>query len=116
MKNSRQKGARGERLWRDELRANGYNARRGQQYSGGNDSPDVFCEEMSDHFWPEVKFVEKLNVRLAYAQAERDCDGEQIPYVAHKQSNKEWLVTMSADSFFALAEQYLTNKYLNTNK
>jgi hypothetical protein len=35
--NSRQKGARGERQWRDELRAHGYDARRGQQFSG---SPD----------------------------------------------------------------------------
>ena len=32
--NSREKGKRGERQWRDELRANGYMARRGQQFAG----------------------------------------------------------------------------------
>jgi len=31
--NSREKGKRGERQWRDELRANGYAARRGQQFT-----------------------------------------------------------------------------------
>ena len=39
--NSREKGKRGERQWRDELRANGYDARRGQQFSG---SPDWLPE------------------------------------------------------------------------
>jgi len=44
--NSREKGKRGERQWRDELRANGYTARRGQQFAGSPDSPDVVCEEL----------------------------------------------------------------------
>ena len=39
--NSREKGKRGERQWRDELRANGYGARRGQQFCGSAESPDV---------------------------------------------------------------------------
>src|SRR5262245_23870546 len=70
--NSRQKGARGERLWRDELRANGYAARRGQQFSGSPGSPDVVCEALPwIHF--EVKVVEKLNVQAAMEQARRDC-------------------------------------------
>ena len=46
MINSRAKGARGERMWRDQLRAEGYTAKRGQQHAGGQDSPDVVCEEM----------------------------------------------------------------------
>jgi hypothetical protein len=41
--NSSQKGKRGERAWRDELIAHGYSARRGQQFSGTPDSPDVVC-------------------------------------------------------------------------
>lgn len=47
MINSRQKGKRGERLWRDQLREQGFTARRGQQYAGGIESPDVICEELS---------------------------------------------------------------------
>jgi len=45
--NSREKGKRGERQWRDELRANGYAARRGQQFSGSPDSPDVICDGLT---------------------------------------------------------------------
>ena len=59
--NSRRKGARGERQWRDELRANGYCARRGQQFCGSAESPDVICDSLPwIHF--EVKAVERLNI------------------------------------------------------
>jgi Holliday junction resolvase len=44
--NSREKGKRGERQWRDELRAQGFAARRGQQFSGSPDSPDVVCDDL----------------------------------------------------------------------
>ena len=57
--NSRQKGARGERMWRDELREAGFTARRGQQFAGGTDSPDVICEELNN-LHMEVKFVQSL--------------------------------------------------------
>ena len=70
--NSREKGKRGERAWRDELRANGYDARRGQQFSGSPDSPDVICEALPWlHF--EVKCVERLNIEDAMEQVRRDC-------------------------------------------
>ena len=73
--NSREKGKRGERQWRDELRAHGFQARRGQQFSGSPDSPDVVCEELAWlHF--EVKAVERLNIEDAMDQARRDCMGE----------------------------------------
>lgn len=41
---SRDKGARGEREFRDLLREHGFEARRGQQFAGGNDSPDVVTD------------------------------------------------------------------------
>src|SRR4051812_17526596 len=70
--NSREKGKRGERQWRDELRAHGYAARRGQQFSGSPDSPDVVCDALAwIHF--EVKAVERLNIEDAMEQARRDC-------------------------------------------
>jgi len=98
--NSRAKGARGERQWRDELRGNGYAARRGQQFSGSPDSPDVICDALSwAHF--EVKAVERLNIEDAMDQARRDA-GAKIPFVAHKRNFRPWLVTMSAETFFRL--------------
>ena len=89
--NSREKGKRGEREWRDELRANGYAARRGQQFSGSPDSPDVVCEELDwIHF--EVKAVERLNIEDAMEQARRDCGLriadcgiQKVPVVAHSE-------------------------------
>ena len=106
--NSRQKGARGERQWRDELRANGYMARRGQQFSGSPDSPDVVCDSLPwVHF--EVKAVERLNIEDAMEQARRDSQRAEdrgprterrVPVVAHRRSFRRWLVTMDAETFF----------------
>ncbi len=98
--NSREKGKRGERLWRDELRANGYHARRGQQHAGGPESPDVICDELGGiHF--EVKAVERLNIEDAMEQARRDC-ATKTPVVSHKRNHRPWLVTMHAEFFFRL--------------
>ena len=104
--NSREKGKRGERQWRDELRANGYGARRGQQFSGSPDSPDVVCEDLAwVHF--EVKAVERLNIEEAMEQARRDCGARsaecgarKVPIVAHRRRFRPWLVTMEAETFF----------------
>lgn len=111
--NSRAKGARGERQWRDELRANGYAARRGQQFSGSPDSPDVVCDSLPwIHF--EVKAVERLNIEDAMDQARRDArrggksedrnpkaeGADKVPIVAHRRNFRPWLVTMEAETFF----------------
>jgi len=98
--NSREKGKRGERQWRDELRANGYAARRGQQFSGSPDSPDVICDALP---WLhcEVKCVERLNIEDAMEQARRDA-GVKTPVVAHKRNHRRWLVTLDAETFFQL--------------
>jgi hypothetical protein len=60
--NSRQKGKRVERLWRDQLREAGFlKAFRGQQYCGSAGNADVVCPELPTiHF--EVKGVQNLNV------------------------------------------------------
>lgn len=107
MINSKKKGARGERLWRDVLRAAGFTAHRGQQFSGGSESPDVVCEEMQEGFHPEVKVAERLNVREAYDQAVRDSSDNQIPYVAWKKNRKPWLAILGADDFLKIANVYL---------
>lgn len=117
--NSREKGKRGERLWRDELRAAGFTARRGQQFSGSADSPDVVCAELSwIHF--EVKCVERLNIEEAMEQARADCGSgiaecgvPKVPVVAHKRSRRPWLVTMEAEVFFRLLRGDFDTNYTN---
>lgn len=101
--NSRAKGARGERLWRDELRKEGFTARRGQQFAGGTDSPDVICEELKS-LHQEVKFVQNLSLDKACEQAERDA-GNKKWIVASKKNNKPWRVTMSSETFFAILRE-----------
>src|SRR5437667_12910270 len=96
--NSRNKGKRGERQWRDELRENGFAARRGQQFSGSAESPDVVCDQLRwIHF--EVKAVERLNIEDAMDQARRDSGGK-VPIAAHKRNFRPWLVTKESETFF----------------
>lgn len=98
--NSRQKGARGERLLRDVFIEHGFPARRGQQFAGGTDSPDVIVPDLP---WMHVecKFVENLNIHKAMEQATRDADGK-TPIVFHKKKNEDWLVTLTKEDFFEL--------------
>jgi len=93
MVNSRAKGARGEREWALWLKIwLGIKARRGQQFAGGPDSPDVIGLEGTH---AEVKRVEKLNISKAMQQAVRDC-GDNLPYVAHRKNGEAWMITIQA--------------------
>ena len=102
--NSRQKGKRVERLWRDMLRAAGFlKSFRGQQYCGAAGNADVVCPELPwAHF--EVKGVQNLNVLNAMKQAINDA-GTKTPVVAHKKNGEPWLVTMLADDWLELVKE-----------
>ena len=99
--NSRQKGKRVERLWRDQLREAGFlKSFRGQQYCGAAGNADVVCPELPMlHF--EVKGVQNLNVLAAMKQALAD-SGKKTPVVAHKKNGEPWLVTMLAADWLRL--------------
>ena len=99
--NSRQKGKRGERAWAAKLTEEGYGARRGQQFAGGCDSPDVVCDALPwCHF--EVKLTDALRLSDAVAQAHADKRDGQLAVVAHRRNRGQWLVTLTADDFFRL--------------
>ena len=101
MTNSRAKGAAGEREFAAYLRDRGHFARRGQQYAGGNDSPDVVTD-LPLHF--EVKRVQRLNIVDAIKQAVQDAPAGKAPVVAHRRNREPWLITLRADDFFTLIE------------
>jgi len=107
-KSQREKGKAGEREWAKFLRLTGgfSSARRGVQFSGGKDSPDVQCEELTG-FHCEVKRVEKLNIYDAINQARRDSSCAQIPYVAHRKNNCRWLATVEGEDFMKLLRAYV---------
>ena len=89
--NSRDKGKRGELEVAHILEKYGYDARRGQQFSGANGDPDVVGLP-GIHI--EVKRVEKLNIDEALEQSIRDAKDEEIPVVMHRKNRTEWKVTM----------------------
>ena len=101
MTNSRRKGAEGEREIAKILRGYGYDARRGQQYSGANGDADVVGLPGA-HI--EVKRVEALNIDKAMEQSKRDARGE-IPAVFHRKNGKEWKATVRLEDFIKLYKQ-----------
>jgi hypothetical protein len=98
--NSRNKGKRGELEAAHMLTDEGFPARRGQQFSGGADSPDIVCESLSSiHF--EVKRVEAGNPYNWVDQAKRDA-GYKVPVVLHRRNDCEWLAILPAKEFFRI--------------
>lgn len=108
MINSKRKGKIGELEWAGVLKEKGWEARRGVQYSGDVDAPDVVCQELPIHW--EVKRQENLNVHKAVAQAIRDCPKGKWRVVAHRKGKQgvvaQWLVTLPADDFLDLLKEW----------
>ena len=97
MTNSRRKGVVGEREIAKYLRDHGFTeARRGQQFKGGADSPDVVG---LTGFHVEVKRVERLDLNAAMEQSIRDSAPNETPIVVHRRNNDYWKVTMRLDDF-----------------
>lgn len=106
-KNSRAKGKGGELEWAHWLQARGIkSARRSAQFCGKHGDADVVTDGELSHFHQEVKRVEQLNIHDAVIQAQRDSGGKKIPIVAHRRNSKEWLVTMPAEAWLALAKSF----------
>ncbi len=93
---SRDKGARGERELAKEIsRLFRVEARRGVQYQGGPDSPDVVAEIPGIHW--EAKRTEKLSLYAALDQAIGEAGEGSIPVVAHRRNGKPWLAVVRLD-------------------
>lgn len=99
--NSRAKGAKGERELAGILRSHGFDARRGQQYSGLQGDADVVG---LPNIHIECKRVERLNIYDAIDQAKRDTKGD-LPAVFHRKNNCEWLVTMTLDDWMKIYKE-----------
>lgn len=101
--NSRAKGARAEReaakVWADLM---GCEARRGQQFSGGTDSPDVVTSMKHIHL--EVKRTERGNPYGWMAQAVRDA-GPKLPIVLHRRNGEDWLAIVRLSDVPRLAAE-----------
>ena len=98
--NSRDKGARFERLLAKMLREHGYEAERGCQHSGGKDSPDVKHNMTRLHI--EAKDVEKLNIWNALEQSKRDAGDDEIPVVMFKRNRTQVYVAVPFEEFMEM--------------
>jgi len=98
MPNAREKGKRGEREWSKTLNSllPGSNARRGRQYKGTAESPDVISD-LPIHW--EVKRRQSFNVHRAVSACRDECSVNRWPAVAHRKDNERWLVSMDAEDF-----------------
>jgi len=104
---SRRKGKRGEleaaaeirRIFRTE-------ARRGRQFRGTDDSPDVLADIPDVHI--EVKRTEAFRLFEALEQAIADA-GQKVPVVLHRTNRRPWVAIVRLDDLPRLATQlYLT--------
>ena len=103
--NSKKKGKGGELEWSRVCRAEGYDVRRTSQYCGQTGDASDCIGLPGIH--QEIKRVEKLNVHDAVAQAVRDSTGKnELPIVAHRRNNTQWLVTMRAEDWFRLYREW----------
>ena len=98
----RDKGKRGEREFAKEMaRLFRCEARRGRQYQGSDDSPDVVVDIPGWHF--EVKRTERLQLHAAMEQAVQDA-GDQIPIVSSRANHHDWLVTIRLEDWPRVCE------------
>ena len=101
---SRNKGKVGEREFSTELNLLlGLETRRGCQFKGTPDSPDVVG-------WPgvyiEVKRREKINVDKFMAEAAAEA-GDDIPLVATRRNRGEWLLTIKLKDLLPFAHEII---------
>lgn len=105
--NSKQKGARFERLLASRFREYGYDARRTAQYCGNTgDAADVIG---LPGIHVEAKHAEQMRLYEWVSQAKRDAlagGGQRLPAVFHKRNHAEILVTMELDDWMNLYREW----------
>lgn len=104
--NSKQKGARFERLLASKFREYGYDCRRGQQYCGANGDADVVG---LPHIHVEAKACERMQLYDWMYQAVRDAEagGEgRLPAVFHKKNHADILVTLRFEDFMHIYREF----------
>ncbi len=106
--NSKQKGARFERLLASKFREYGYNnSRRTAQYCGNTGDASDVVGLPGLHI--EAKHQEKMYLYDWMDQAKRDAKANgkgDLPTVFHKKNNADILVTMRLDDFMTIYNEY----------
>lgn len=106
--NSKQKGARFERLLASKFREYGYSdARRTAQYCGNTGDASDVVGLPGLHI--EAKHCEQMRLYEWMSQAKRDAEANgtgNLPAVFHKKNHAEILVTMTLEDWFNLYREW----------
>ena len=103
-RSQREKGKRGEREAAAELaQVLGVAARRGVQYQGGPDSPDVVLDGVAIHV--EAKRTERLTLWPAIDQARDDAPAGAVPVVWHRANRRPSVVIVETTRLLELARE-----------
>ena len=103
--NSKQKGARFERLLASKFREHGYDARRTAQFCGNTDDAADVIGLPGIHI--EAKHQETMRLYEWMAQAKHDAaKGGNLPAVFHKKNNAPILVMMELDDFMTIYKEW----------
>ena len=107
--NSRTKGKVGELELVNFMKERGFDCRRGQQFAGGTDSPDVLtnCPAL-EGYHIEVKRKEAGNPYEWLRQAATDAGLFKVPVVAHRRNKERWIAIIDFRDFLALVANALT--------
>lgn len=103
MTNSNRKGKTGERDLAEKLRAYGYEARRGVQYSGLTGAADVVGLPGIHIEVKRYKTITDSQLQEALRQAIRDARAEEVPAVFYREDRKKWRVYMLAVDLVCMA-------------
>ena len=115
--NSKQKGARFERLLASKFREYGYDARRTAQYCGNTGDASDVVGLPGIHI--EAKHQEAMRLYEWISQAKRDAEaggGNLLPAVFHKKNNAEILVTMTLDNFMEVYREFASDLLLKESQ
>lgn len=115
--NSKQKGARFERLLASKFREQGYEARRTAQYCGNTGDASDVVGLPGIHV--EAKAQEQMRLYEWMAQAKRDAAAggdHRLPAVFHKKNHAAILVTMELEDWFNLYREWEAGHELKTKE
>lgn len=107
MINAKLKGKNGELAFCKLCKEAGYDVHRTAQFRGNTGAAGDVEGLPGVHV--EVKNQERLNLRDAIAQSVRDSEAEgkgNVPIVAHKKNNADWLITLRAKDFFEIYREW----------
>ena len=103
--NSRAKGIRGELEWAAWWRDNiGFPSRRGQQFKGTPDSPDV---TMPEGLHAEVRRREAIRLYEWVSKAQSERGEGQVAYLALRKNHCPWLITIRAEDLLPFCRAVL---------